>query len=475
MSEAAHTNASRDAWRVPVAVALTALLLAAPAIWNGFPLLYWDSYDYMGIPFGAKMPVFRTASYSMITASALLVPTIWTPIAVQCLVIAWILREAVEALVPGPVRRTLPIAAVATTLLTAFPWFTSQLMADCFTAPLILGVVGAAFGEPPPSRTRRIVLILALALAVAVHSSHIALLTGILIVLGALRLAAIVDPARLRFLKPRLLTPVLALVFGVTAATGANWVVTDKVFVSQSTDILMLARLVQDGIAKKYLREVCPKGAALMLCPHIDELPDNANQFLWTPGPFYNLGGWSREMREEARSIVLGSLATHPMDHLASAWNLTIEQLFQVRTGDGVVRLDTIHADDDPTRNPFMPKIIAKYYRPDLDEYWASRQRRNFGFEEINAVQVPLALAGYVAILIALIVGLRRRKRLIAGPALLVTLAILGNAFICGALSNPNNRYQARLAWVGGMIALTSVFRARERDEVRCLGENMPL
>lgn len=469
------TNAFGDAWRVPAAVALGALLLAAPAIWNGFPLLYWDSYDYMGIPFGAKMPVFRTASYSMITASALLIHTIWAPIVVQCVVIAWILREAVEALVPGPVWRTLPIFIGATTLLTAFPWFSSQLMADCFTAPLILGVVGAAFGKPPPSATRRIVLVPLLALAVAVHSSHIALLSGVVIALGALHLAGVAGVAGLRFLKPRLLTPVLALVFGVVAATGANWIVTGKVFVSQSTDILMLARLVQDGIAKKYLREVCPKGAKLMLCSRVEDLPDNANQFLWTPGPFYDLGGWSREMREEARSILLGSLATHPVDHLRSAWNLTVEQLFQVRTGDGVVRLDTIHADDDPTRNPFMPKIIAKYYRPDLDEYWASRQRRNFGFDEINTIQVPLAVAGYAGVLIAFVVGLRRRTRLIAGPALVVTLAILGNAFICGALSNPNNRYQARLAWIGGAIALTAVFQARKRDEDRCLNQNMPL
>jgi hypothetical protein len=32
------------------------LLLAVPGIWNGFPLLYWDSVDYIKMPFDGIVP-----------------------------------------------------------------------------------------------------------------------------------------------------------------------------------------------------------------------------------------------------------------------------------------------------------------------------------------------------------------------------------------------------------------------------------
>jgi hypothetical protein len=469
-------RARSSLWRVPLAagaIVIAALLLAAPALWNGFPLLYWDSYDYMGIPFGAKMPMFRAASYTVITVFGALAGSLWVPIALQCLLAAWYLHEFAAVFLPWPAWRTLPVLTVLIALLTAQPWFTSQLMADGFTAPMLLGVAALTFGLGRLKPWRAGALIVALVPAVAVHTSHVGLLAGLILVFAAVRLAG--RFGYLRWLAPAVLPVCLVLTGGVGLAATANWAVTGRVFVSQTANILLLARMVQDGIAKRYLADACGRGEPFRLCPYLADLPNNANQFLWTPGPFYKAGGWTPEMDEEARAIIRGSLAAYPLVHVESALRLTIEQLFQVRTGDGVVKLDTIHADGDVKKDPFMPKIIGKYYPRDFAAYWPSRQRQNIDFTAINSVQVTLAYAGYAGGLAALVLAWRRRDRLGAGLAGMAVLAILGNAFICGALSNPNHRYQARIAWTAVAAVAVVLIRARERDDVRCVGENMPL
>jgi hypothetical protein len=41
-----------------------------------------------------------------------------------------------------------------------------------------------------------------------------------------------------------------------------------------------------------------------------------------------------------------------------------------------------------------------------------------------------------------------------------IMLAILANAFICGALSNPHNRYGARMVWIASLAVLLVPLRA---------------
>ena len=56
--------------------------------------------------------------------------------------------------------------------------------------------------------------------------------------------------------------------------------------------------------------------------------------------------------------------------------------------------------------------------------------------------------------------GLCRRPlddlTLLAGT---VTLALLGNAFICGVISGPHDRYGARMAWVATFVVLIAAIR----------------
>jgi hypothetical protein len=56
--------------------------------------------------------------------------------------------------------------------------------------------------------------------------------------------------------------------------------------------------------------------------------------------------------------------------------------------------------------------------------------------------------------------------------AAVVTFALLANAFVCGALSNPHDRYGARMVWLATFtvaMALIGVYEQRRRRPVRGL------
>lgn len=456
-----HTTQNRLS--ILMLLVLAAIILALPALWNGFPLLFWDSADYIAMPFTGDIPPFRTASYILMMLPGVLTGTLWTPMALQCLLAAYILYEALHAFAPVPARRALLPATLALTLFTALPWYAGQLMADIFTGLATLGVAILAFG-PAVHWTRRAALTGTVALGVAVHTSHLAVTVGLVLVLLGLAVAARLWRGA-GWLRPQVRLSVIGLTLGALLAGAANWGVSGQFHIAQSNALLTFARLLQDGIGHRYLADVCPRGLrrgngeTLKLCAVRDRLPRSANSFLWAPGPFYELGGWdSPALKDEAAFIVRDSLKRYPLAHLQAAAGLAWRQLWMLKSGDGLIGLDTIHQGERTTvKSMFMPRAIADYYPADLEAYWDSRQRYGIDLSEINPLHVAVAALGLAGIAVCGLLAFRLRDRRHTGLALMVGLALLGNAFVCGALSNPLDRYQARLAWVAvlacGVIA----------------------
>jgi uncharacterized membrane protein len=99
----------------------------------------------------------------------------------------------------------------------------------------------------------------------------------------------------------------------------------------------------------------------------------------------------------------------------------------------------------------------------------ASRQQHDgFDFGLINLVQVPVALAATAMLPISIFLFRRGEPRL-SRFATTVLFAILTNAAICGIFSNPNARYQSRiapLAVLSVLLALLELWRAWKRNNV---------
>jgi len=77
-------------------------------------------------------------------------------------------------------------------------------------------------------------------------------------------------------------------------------------------------------------------------------------------------------------------------------------------------------------------------------------------------LQYPLAL--FLMALLPVVIWLARRKALPAPAgelAAIITLTLLGNAVVCGALANPHDRYGARVVWLAGLAIILALAQAR--------------
>lgn len=427
-------------------------LLAGPALWNGYPLLYHDTEDYVTMSFTWSPPLWRTVPYALVTWLGRPFGTLWATIGFQSLFGAWVLHELVHGFLPRWRRAALVAGTVVLVVLTGLPWMTSEVMPDAFAGFVPVIIATLAFGQNL-SKGRRTLLVLCGAVAIMVHMSHVAVAAGLVLVLAALWVAAYWIRALPR---PAMSLAVVTVVAGTLAVPGIHWAATGKPFFSQSGRVLQLALFIQNGVARTYLDTVCPEGSHLKLCPYRDHLPTTADAFLWAnwASPFWKLGGWSG-MEADANEIVEGALRDYPGDvakaAVANAWS----QYWQTQLGDGLGPKNHAHWPGE-----YLDVGKARYPW-EMQAYLDARQQQRGGidFRPLNAVEVPVGILGRVALLVMVIVAFRRADRVGAGLGLAVVLALIGNAIVCGAISNPHERYQNRVVWVS--LATSMLLAAR--------------
>jgi hypothetical protein len=164
----------------------------------------------------------------------------------------------------------------------------------------------------------------------------------------------------------------------------------------------------------------------------------------------FNKLGRFAGLGDEMGAVVLGSLHDYPGLQLEMALAATAHQLTRVATGEGVVDSiwHTYWAIDK-----FAPASSATMHA-------ARQQHGETGFATINRVHQPVAFAAMLLLLATVVLGLRRNSY--AGFGLLaatITAALLANAFVCGVLSNPHDRYGARLIWLAPLTVMLLLYR----------------
>ncbi len=455
-------------WRVATLPA-AALLLAWPAFWNGYPLVFADTGTYLGQTLLRYLGWDRPPFYSLFLLATSGRASLFLPVAAQALLTAWLLGIVLR--VQGLAGNGVPLLAAAAglALLTGLPWFVAQLMPDLFAGLLVLAFWLIGFRWRMLRRAERLALPALATLAIAVHQSHLPLAFGLAVLGTALRLLGD-GGAAARRVAPRLLLPPLVAALGFLAVNAVGH---GRLGLSPFGPVFFAARLIDDGPGMAHLRAACAADPArYRICPHLDRFGPHHNAFLWSAdSPLAGPLGGPKAWAPEARAIIVATLREAPVAVGRSMAANTLRQLRLLRTGDGLEAWP-----DVPGPGP----LIARFFPAERPAFEAARQQRGLleaearGFAPLHAA---LGLGGLAAL--ALLLVLRRPamglpERALAG---LVLAAAIGNAAVTGALSVPTDRYQARLAWLFVLapgLALAGAAVSRSAGPARAGGGAAP-
>jgi hypothetical protein len=428
------------------AISIGLLVLLYPALYNGFPLVFYDTGGYIGRAFEAGLMPGRSSTYGYFLRVLELGLAYWPVLMTQAGMVLWLVHliARVHGLPSGPGAVTAIVLALA--LGTGLPWYVAQLMPDVWAPVLIGALYLLSLRADYLAGWEQAVLAGSAIFAMASHMSHLALATGLLIpTVGAALIGYCWSIPR--SLKPRALLPTVVVALGITAVPVVNGLVAGQFRWTPGSETFVFGRLVQDGLVARFLADRCPS-PQYRLCLYRDRLPITANDWIWAANsPFQEIGGWDSGASEMAR-ITWQSLMAYPADHLRSALRATYQQLVAVATGDGIEPgLWHVHY----TLERYRPHLLSVFEA-------ARQQQMGFSFQALNQIHVPLTLGALVGSLALLSWCVRVRNVEVTLLLGFVLLALVENAFICGALSNPHDRYQSRVAWLAMLCVIVSVF-----------------
>ena len=445
-----RARVSDSGWVWISAVAIPVMLIA-PALWNGYPLLQWDTGGYLARWYEGYLVPSRSTVFGLYLHFGE-DSQFWINLGIQALATLWILQLTLRVL--GMVRPSRLIGlSIALILTTALPWLASTLLTDIFAGLSVLSLVILVLHGDRVSTIEKFSLFAFTAFSAATHSATLAVLLGLCCA------GWIVRPfLRARMPTAGLVQGSLTIVAGGAMLLAANFALSGQLAWTPGGYGVAFGRMLQDGIVTRYLRDHRPQ-AKLKLCPYRDELPATADQFLWGNSMFNTLGRFEG-MNDEMGFIVTHSLAEYPLWQAEAAIVATAQQLAHVATGEGT--------------NGWIPHtygIIERYLPAQIKPMRAAHQQHwDINFAAVNWLHVPVALISMLSVfgLSASAIWRRRLDDLMLLAAA-VCLALLGNAFVCGAISGPHDRYGARLAWVATLVALIAAVRhfAGDDDEPR--------
>jgi hypothetical protein len=436
------SDSTSTATRIGSTISAT-LILLVPALWNGFPLLEYDTGGYLARWFEGILVPSRSTTYGLFVAAGWPLD-FWPVVVLQALAAVWVIGLLLRThrFHVHPMMLPASVAVLAAT--TALPWLASLLLTDIFAGLAVLAFHALIWQSDRITARERFALVVFIGFAVSTHSATYA-------VLLALTVAAMLVSWVSAKLMPRagLAAVAAAMVLGAAMLLAGNYVVARTVAWTPGGYGIAFGRMLQDGIVTRYLNDHCPD-PHLKLCPYRQTLPLDADTFLWGNSVFNKLGRFAG-LDDEMRTIVLGSLRDYPLMQIEKAVAATGRQLIAVATGEGVVT--TIwHTYGIMQR--YMPSVVPAMRA-------ARQQHGEIRLAAINDIHVPVALAAMALLPILMLLGFWRTEFADLGRLAATTaLALLANAAFCGVISNPHDRYGSRMVWIAAFAATLAAWRA---------------
>lgn len=336
---------------------------------------------------------------------------------------------------------------------SSIAFFNGTLLADALAAFGLLSAMLLIFFFGPASLFDRIAFLALAALSAIAHLTHILVILAI----GGAGVILILLPAT----RHRISLPGLVLVFaaagiGLGSVALTNAVVQHTFGKSPQLVPLLTARFIGDGPGARFIEEHCPD-AGFAVCDFKGRISTEPNAFLWSPVPgkgvFMIATQEQRKLlSEQDKAFALAVLQEYPAAQFGKLLANTARQFADIQ--NHILNYDCERADRcwDAAPPSVGQRMVASI-----------SGRRGWPIPLIDT----LHYAGvFAALAIFIFVWTRRQHRpdLTAQAFLGVLLfALLANAFLGGAISEVQGRYQGRVAWLLPMLASILFFQVIQK------------
>jgi hypothetical protein len=427
-------------------VLLGGFVLGSPAIMNGFPFIFPDSGDYLVF----TPHLYRSPYYGLFIFFFHWNTFIWAPVFMQALVVSSLLWIMVGLHRSSQKGRCFVLLILLLTAFSSLPFFVGFIMPDIFTPVMFMVMYIIGFHRDKLSRALLIYLLLLDCVATVAHISNLTLGGGFLGVFVLLWMAErISKQERLK----RFALVLLPIGLSAAAVLLYNVVIFGSWSLLPAGQSFLMAHMIECGPARSYLKDACPH-ESYRICAYLDQLPETADELLWSSGLFEKLGGFTG-MRTESRAIVLGTISERPTD---------VARMVGTNFVGGLLTHEPAAEFRAAYQVPSFTSLIAgKFGQPAVEAYRDSAEMRGtIPHDLIRAVDNVVLPFLTFALVILGAVARRRGDREAFVLAVIVLCAVFGDTLLCTAISNVHDRYQARVTWLIPMAVLLLLCKRRE-------------
>lgn len=473
------------AWRLALAFARWAgwivggaLFLMAPVFINGRVFPFTDSATYFQSGYhtlraifeGAGLPISefsraylaaRSPYYGVAITGLEWVGTLWLIVLVNALGSSILLRATARILDRARVNAIYAALIVGLTLVSALPLFVGFIMPDITAAFEIMAIGLLVFYPARLTLGEKALLWTTIAAALAFHPTH-----GMI--------ALFVAPAALFLRLLMKQTDVLrrAIIVGSAMAVGmAAWAVfaaTNNASAKpQYSPPFVMARLLADGPGATYLRHACAENPkAYALCAFKDLKFVKSDEILWSwrkdKGVFAVADTNTRlALIHESTRFAVNAVLHDPVGVTRAALKNFGLQLISVGVDEGF-RLDAHYWMTYPP--DFYLRNMA--IRAHLCSATAKTCPARLPLEALHvwhyittALAALYLVAWYYLSLSAPAARNDSERRLFMAFGAVLIFGVVINAAVCGVISGPFARYQARVAWLLPALAIVAEMR----------------
>lgn len=422
-----------------------AAALLAPAIINGFPLIFPDTGTYLSIALANDYAGDRSSFYGffikILTTPLPGAAGLWATIALQAVIVA----AATSAVARSMAPRRVAVVMALTLLFTSVAFHVAQLMPDAFTGIAVLLAWLAARRDISKSGT--ILLWLALSAVALTHYTHLALIAA---AAGSALLGELLLGVTWRRLAWRGIAAAGALMLAALVQIAMNGAVLGQKAVAPMGPMFLYARMNEDGLIKPWLQRHCGRDAPQAICALAPKLPDDSQQLLWAKDSPLRTAVWNSDRTKMGWNVIhamdvatKGALAQSPGRFAANSVSAGARQFVTFAPLD----------DECPvtcrTGGGNVEKMLARYRPASLAALDQSMQVTDRTPKQvIRMVMIPVAAIALILLPFAAWAAWRRRDRDTFSLVLAVSAALVANAGLAGALSDIHDRYQSRIVWI---------------------------